>query len=71
MEGFPSQNEDGVIDIREFVIALSVVCKPSKTLETIQLAFQVSCIFLVYVVYIFLEITNTGIRLNRCFHVSF
>ncbi|KAF4790075.1 Lysophosphatidylcholine acyltransferase 1 [Turdus rufiventris] len=34
------EKEDGVIDIREFVIALSVVCKPSKTLETIQLAFQ-------------------------------
>ncbi|XP_009994795.1 PREDICTED: lysophosphatidylcholine acyltransferase 1 [Chaetura pelagica] len=34
------ENEDGVIDIREFVIALSVVCKPSKTLETLQLAFQ-------------------------------
>ncbi|XP_057879497.1 lysophosphatidylcholine acyltransferase 1 [Melospiza georgiana] len=34
------ENENGVIDIREFVIALSVVCKPSKTLETIQLAFQ-------------------------------
>eukprot|EP00075_Anas_platyrhynchos_P016756 XP_027306009.1 lysophosphatidylcholine acyltransferase 1 [Anas platyrhynchos] len=34
------ENEDGVIDVREFVIALSVVCKPSKTLETIQLAFQ-------------------------------
>nr|XP_010307611.1 PREDICTED: lysophosphatidylcholine acyltransferase 1-like [Balearica regulorum gibbericeps] len=34
------ENEDGIIDIREFVIALSVVCKPSKTLETIHLAFQ-------------------------------
>ncbi|NWS39799.1 PCAT1 acyltransferase, partial [Probosciger aterrimus] len=34
------ENEEGIIDIREFVIALSVVCKPSKTLETIQLAFQ-------------------------------
>ncbi|XP_062424484.1 LOW QUALITY PROTEIN: lysophosphatidylcholine acyltransferase 1 [Rhea pennata] len=34
------ENECGIIDIREFVIALSVVCKPSKTLETIQLAFQ-------------------------------
>ncbi|XP_025933350.1 lysophosphatidylcholine acyltransferase 1 isoform X4 [Apteryx rowi] len=34
------ENEYGIIDIREFVIALSVVCKPSKTLETIQLAFQ-------------------------------
>lgn len=70
MGGFHSQNEDGVIDIREFIIALSVVCKPSKTLETIQLAFQVSCIFLLYVVYIFLEITNTGIRLNRSSHIS-
>ncbi|XP_053914626.1 lysophosphatidylcholine acyltransferase 1 isoform X2 [Cuculus canorus] len=34
------ESEDGIIDLREFVIALSVVCKPSKTLETIQLAFQ-------------------------------
>uniref|UniRef100_A0A8C6ZE02 Lysophosphatidylcholine acyltransferase 1 n=1 Tax=Nothoprocta perdicaria TaxID=30464 RepID=A0A8C6ZE02_NOTPE len=34
------ENDSGVIDVREFVIALSVVCKPSKTLETIQLAFQ-------------------------------
>ncbi|KGL74170.1 Lysophosphatidylcholine acyltransferase 1, partial [Tinamus guttatus] len=34
------ENEHGIIDVREFVIALSVVCKPSKTLETIQLAFQ-------------------------------
>ncbi|KAI1901904.1 hypothetical protein AGOR_G00039230, partial [Albula goreensis] len=31
--------EDGTMDIREYVIALSVVCRPSKTLETIKLAF--------------------------------
>ncbi|XP_040287239.1 lysophosphatidylcholine acyltransferase 1 isoform X1 [Bufo bufo] len=34
------ENEEGVIDLREYVIALSVVCRPSKTLETIQLAFE-------------------------------
>ncbi|CAJ0950505.1 unnamed protein product [Ranitomeya imitator] len=34
------ENEESVIDLREYVIALSVVCKPSKTLETIQLAFE-------------------------------
>ncbi|KAG2464849.1 PCAT1 acyltransferase, partial [Polypterus senegalus] len=34
------ENEDGTVDVREFVIALSVVCRPSKTLETIKLAFK-------------------------------
>ncbi|XP_043364437.1 lysophosphatidylcholine acyltransferase 1 isoform X2 [Dermochelys coriacea] len=34
------ENEDGVIDLREYVTALSVVCRPSKTSETIQLAFK-------------------------------
>ncbi|XP_053570552.1 lysophosphatidylcholine acyltransferase 1 [Bombina bombina] len=34
------ENEKGTIDLREYVIALSVVCRPSKTLETIQLAFK-------------------------------
>ncbi|KAM4705352.1 lysophosphatidylcholine acyltransferase 1 [Rhinophrynus dorsalis] len=34
------ENEEGVIDLREYVIALSVVCRPSKTLETIRLAFK-------------------------------
>ncbi|KAM6455038.1 lysophosphatidylcholine acyltransferase 1 isoform 1-T2 [Liasis olivaceus] len=34
------EKEDGLIDIREYVIALSVVCRPSKTLQTIQLAFK-------------------------------
>ncbi|KYO34645.1 lysophosphatidylcholine acyltransferase 1 [Alligator mississippiensis] len=34
------ENEEGIIDLREFVISLSVVCRPSKTLETIQLAFK-------------------------------
>ncbi|XP_073486942.1 lysophosphatidylcholine acyltransferase 1 isoform X1 [Aquarana catesbeiana] len=34
------ENEEGAIDLREYVIALSVVCRPSKTLHTIQLAFE-------------------------------
>ncbi|XP_016848437.1 lysophosphatidylcholine acyltransferase 1 [Anolis carolinensis] len=34
------EKEDGLIDLREYVIALSVVCRPSKTLQTIQLAFK-------------------------------
>ncbi|XP_053104178.1 lysophosphatidylcholine acyltransferase 1 isoform X2 [Hemicordylus capensis] len=34
------EKEDGLIDLREYVTALSVFCKPSKTLETIQLAFK-------------------------------
>uniref|UniRef100_A0A8B9KVK6 Lysophosphatidylcholine acyltransferase 1 n=1 Tax=Astyanax mexicanus TaxID=7994 RepID=A0A8B9KVK6_ASTMX len=33
------EHEDGTVDIREFVIAFSVVCRPAKTLETIKLAF--------------------------------
>lgn len=32
------------MDVREFVIAFSVVCRPTKTLETIKLAFTV-CVF--------------------------
>ncbi|XP_068426340.1 lysophosphatidylcholine acyltransferase 1 isoform X2 [Clinocottus analis] len=32
--------EDGCVDIREYVIALSVVCRPAKTLETMKLAFK-------------------------------
>ncbi|XP_039185241.1 lysophosphatidylcholine acyltransferase 1 isoform X2 [Crotalus tigris] len=34
------EKEDGLIDIREYVTALSVVCRPSKTLQTMQLAFK-------------------------------
>ncbi|XP_034981517.2 lysophosphatidylcholine acyltransferase 1 isoform X2 [Zootoca vivipara] len=34
------EKEGGLIDLREYVIALSVVCRPSKTLQTIQLAFK-------------------------------
>ncbi|XP_060680556.1 lysophosphatidylcholine acyltransferase 1-like isoform X3 [Hemiscyllium ocellatum] len=35
-----TENENGTIDIREYVIALSVVSRPSKTHETIKLAFR-------------------------------
>ncbi|KAK2903518.1 hypothetical protein QQF64_009361 [Cirrhinus molitorella] len=34
------ENEDHSMDVREFVIALSVVCRPAKTMDTIRLAFQ-------------------------------
>ncbi|XP_074211899.1 lysophosphatidylcholine acyltransferase 1 isoform X3 [Camelus bactrianus] len=30
----------GEIDLREYVVALSVVCRPSQTLDTVRLAFQ-------------------------------
>ncbi|XP_062847875.1 lysophosphatidylcholine acyltransferase 1 [Trichomycterus rosablanca] len=33
------ERDGGMIDVREFVIAFSVVCRPAKTLETINLAF--------------------------------
>lgn len=34
------QNEDGHIDYRHYVIALSTVCRPSKPKETLKLAFK-------------------------------
>ncbi|XP_061632280.1 lysophosphatidylcholine acyltransferase 1 isoform X2 [Phyllopteryx taeniolatus] len=34
------EHEDNSVDIREYVVALSVVCRPSKTLETLKLAFK-------------------------------
>ncbi|XP_016105290.1 lysophosphatidylcholine acyltransferase 1-like [Sinocyclocheilus grahami] len=34
------ENEDHSMDVREFVVAFSVVCRPAKTLDTIRLAFQ-------------------------------
>ncbi|KAM9807414.1 lysophosphatidylcholine acyltransferase 1 isoform 1-T2 [Syngnathus typhle] len=34
------EHEDNSVDIREYVIALSVVCRPSKSLETLKLAFK-------------------------------
>ncbi|XP_028969345.1 lysophosphatidylcholine acyltransferase 1 isoform X1 [Esox lucius] len=34
------EHEDNTMDIREYVIALSVVCRPAKTLETMKLAFK-------------------------------
>lgn len=30
------------MDLREYVVALSVVCRPSRTLDTLQLAFKAS-----------------------------
>ncbi|XP_025126521.2 lysophosphatidylcholine acyltransferase 1 [Bubalus bubalis] len=30
----------GEVDLREYVVALSVVCRPARTLDTIQLAFK-------------------------------
>lgn len=33
------------MDMREYVVALSVVCRPSQTLDTIRLAFKVSVTF--------------------------
>ncbi|KAJ0000199.1 hypothetical protein NQD34_012041 [Periophthalmus magnuspinnatus] len=34
------EHEDNRIDIREYVIAFSVACKPAKTMETLKLAFK-------------------------------
>ncbi|KAI9520379.1 Lysophosphatidylcholine acyltransferase 1 [Dissostichus eleginoides] len=34
------EHEDNCMDIREYVIALSVICRPAKTLETMKLAFK-------------------------------
>ncbi|XP_029958854.1 lysophosphatidylcholine acyltransferase 1 [Salarias fasciatus] len=34
------EHEDNNMDIREYVIALSVVCRPAKTLGTMKLAFK-------------------------------
>ncbi|KAL4616946.1 lysophosphatidylcholine acyltransferase 1 [Arapaima gigas] len=34
------ENEEGEVDVREYVTALSVVCRPSRTLDTIKLAFK-------------------------------
>ncbi|KAM3872931.1 lysophosphatidylcholine acyltransferase 1 [Diretmus argenteus] len=34
------ENRDNSMDIREYVIALSLVCRPAKTLETMKLAFK-------------------------------
>ncbi|KAM3858631.1 lysophosphatidylcholine acyltransferase 1 [Diretmus argenteus] len=34
------QHGDGQIDVRQYVIALSVVCRPSQSMETLKLAFK-------------------------------
>lgn len=34
------------MDVREYVIALSVICRPSKYLKTLQLAFRVRLLLL-------------------------
>ncbi|XP_060776964.1 lysophosphatidylcholine acyltransferase 1 [Neoarius graeffei] len=33
------EHDEGSMDVREFVVAFSVVCRPAKTLDTIKLAF--------------------------------
>ncbi|KAM9310540.1 lysophosphatidylcholine acyltransferase 1 [Pholidichthys leucotaenia] len=40
MFGLFDEHEDKSVDIREYVIALSVVCRPAKTLETMKLSFK-------------------------------
>lgn len=42
IRSFCSQHGDGQIDIRLYVIALSTVHRPSKSMETLKLAFKVS-----------------------------
>ncbi|XP_003966066.3 lysophosphatidylcholine acyltransferase 1 [Takifugu rubripes] len=34
------ERDENYIDVREYVIALSVVCRPAKTLQTMKLAFK-------------------------------
>lgn len=34
------EHEDNCIDVREYVIALSVACRPAKTMDTLKLAFK-------------------------------
>uniref|UniRef100_A0AAV2MBN0 EF-hand domain-containing protein n=1 Tax=Knipowitschia caucasica TaxID=637954 RepID=A0AAV2MBN0_KNICA len=34
------EHEDNCIDVREYLIALSVACRPAKTMETLKLAFK-------------------------------
>lgn len=41
MSPIPSQNDDGSIDFREYVIGLAVLCNPANTEEIIQVAFKV------------------------------
>ncbi|XP_012590447.1 PREDICTED: lysophosphatidylcholine acyltransferase 1-like, partial [Condylura cristata] len=36
------EHGDGRVDLREYVVALSVVCRPSRPLDTIRLAFKAS-----------------------------
>ncbi|XP_029920194.1 lysophosphatidylcholine acyltransferase 1 [Myripristis murdjan] len=40
VHSFFDQNADGQIDMRQYVVALSSVCRPSKAMETLQLAFK-------------------------------
>uniref|UniRef100_A0A3P8Z8H7 Phospholipid/glycerol acyltransferase domain-containing protein n=1 Tax=Esox lucius TaxID=8010 RepID=A0A3P8Z8H7_ESOLU len=39
LHGLFNRHGDGLIDVREYVIALSVVCRPSKAMDTLRLAF--------------------------------
>ncbi|XP_076016059.1 lysophosphatidylcholine acyltransferase 1 isoform X1 [Genypterus blacodes] len=40
VHSFFYQHENGQIDIRQYVTALSAVCRPSKSMETLRLAFK-------------------------------
>lgn len=39
----PVKNGDGTIDFREYVIGVTILCRPANTEEVLRLAFQVRC----------------------------
>ncbi|KAF7668045.1 hypothetical protein LDENG_00035420 [Lucifuga dentata] len=41
VHSFFHQDEDGRIDVRQYVTALSTVCRPSEPLQTLKLAFKI------------------------------
>lgn len=63
------QHEDNRMDIREYVIALSVVCRPAKTLETMKLAFKVRFMLIWPTGRIVLCFTSTSITFAPLTHL--